>query len=101
VGEFSEAAAEYEAAFKLHQDAALLFNAAQSRRLAGENAKALILYKNFTHLYPSSANMPAVREQIEKLEPVVAAEQKAKTAPPTNTMEPRNEPTAPAPQPGT
>jgi tetratricopeptide (TPR) repeat protein len=90
VGEFSDAAAEYEAAYKLHQDPALLFNAAQSRRLAGENAKALVLYKNFLHLYPTSSNIPAVREQIDKLEPIVAAEQKAKTAPPTNTVEPQN-----------
>ena len=88
VGEFSEAASEYEAAYKLHQDPALLFNAAQARRLGGENAKALVLYKNFLHLYPSSPNIPAVREQIDKLEPIVAAEQKAKTAPPTNTVEP-------------
>ena len=89
VGEFSDAAAEYEAAFKLHQDPALLFNAAQARRLAGENQKALVLYKNFLHLYPSSPNIPVVREQIDKLQEVVAAEAKAKTSPPTNTVEPR------------
>jgi tetratricopeptide (TPR) repeat protein len=99
VGEFSDAASEYESAYKLHQDPALLFNAAQSRRLAGENAKALVLYKNFLHLYPASSNIPAVREQIDKLEPIVAAEQKAKTAPPTNTVEPKNEPPAPTPTP--
>lgn len=89
VGEFSDAAAEYEAAFKLHQDPALLFNAAQARRLAGENQKALVLYKNFLHLYPSSPNIPVVREQIDKLQEVVAAEAKAKSSPPTNTVEPR------------
>src|SRR4051812_22706053 len=94
VGEFAEAAAEYEAAFKLHQDPALLFNAAQSRRLAGDNQKALVLYKNFLHLYPSSPQLPAVKEQIDKLQEVVAAEQKAKTSPPTTTVEPKNEPPA-------
>jgi len=98
VGEFSDAATEYEAAFKLHQDPALLFNAAQSRRLAGENQKALVLYKNFSHLYPNSPQLPAVKEQIEKLNEVVAAEQKAKTSPPTTTIEPKNE-SAPAPTP--
>jgi len=88
VGEFSEAATEYESAFKLHQDPALLFNAAQSRRLAGENQKALVLYKNFLHLYPSSPNVPAVQEQIDKLQEAIAAETKAKTSPPTTTVEP-------------
>ena len=97
VGEFSDAAAEYEAAFKLHQDPALLFNAAQSRRLAGENQKALVLYKNFLHLYPSSPNIPAVREQIDKLQEAIAAENKAKTAPPTGTVEPRTETPATTP----
>ena len=91
VGEFSDAASEYEAAFKLHQDPALLFNAAQARRLAGENQKALVLYKNFLHLYPSSPNIPVVREQIDKLQEVVAAESTAKTSPPTTTVEPKTE----------
>ena len=94
VGEFADAAAEYEAAFKLHQDPALLFNAAQSRRLAGENQKALVLYKNFLHLYPSSPNVPAVREQIDKLQEAIAAENKAKTSPPTTTVEPGTSGTA-------
>jgi tetratricopeptide (TPR) repeat protein len=101
VGEFSDAAAEYEAAFKLHQDPALLFNAAQSRRLAGENQKALVLYKNFLHLYPSSPNIPAVREQIDKLQDAIAAENKAKTAPPTTTVEPTTPPATTAQQPAT
>ena len=97
VGEFADAAAEYEAAYKLHQDPALLFNAAQSRRLAGENQKALVLYKNFLHLYPSSPNVPAVREQIDKLQEAIAAENKAKTSPPTTTVEPKNEPSTTPP----
>lgn len=97
VGEFADAAAEYEAAYKLHQDPALLFNAAQSRRLAGENQKALVLYKNFLHLYPSSPNVPAVREQIDKLQEAIAAENQAKTSPPTTTVEPKSEPSAPPP----
>ncbi|HWE30823.1 MAG TPA: hypothetical protein VHB97_22605 [Polyangia bacterium] len=95
VGEFADAAAEYEAAYKLHQDPALLFNAAQSRRLAGENQKALVLYKNFLHLYPSSPNVPAVREQIDKLQEAIAAENKAKTSPPTTTVEPTPSTTTP------
>jgi tetratricopeptide (TPR) repeat protein len=102
VGEFAKAASEYEEAFKLHQDPALLFDAAQSRRLAGENQKALVLYKNFLQLYPSSKQGPAVREQISKLQEAIAAEEKAKTSPPTSTVEPKTvgEPpreTAPAP----
>src|SRR4051812_45291270 len=78
VGEFADAATEYEAAFKLHQDPALLFNAAQSRRLAGENQKALVLYRNFSHLYPNSPQLPAVKEEVVELQEEVAAEEEAK-----------------------
>src|SRR5690348_7207372 len=67
VGEFADAANEYEAAFKLKQDAALLFNAAQSRRLASQNEKALVLYKNYLQLYPKAKNTADVKEQITKL----------------------------------
>jgi tetratricopeptide (TPR) repeat protein len=100
VGEFAQAAAEYEASFKLHQDPALLFNAAQSRRLAGDNQKALVLYKNYLQLYPSNKNVPAVRDQISKLQDAIAADDKAKNSPPTNTVEPHGvvgEPTPPPP----
>src|SRR5687768_6528537 len=61
LGEFGRAAEEYEAAFKIKADAALLYNAAQSHRLAGNHAKALILYKNYLNLYPKSPNGASVR----------------------------------------
>ena len=88
VGEFSSAADEYQAAYLLKQDPALLFNAAQARRLAGDSEKALILYKNYAQLYPKARNMPEVRDQIVRCEEAIAAAAKAKTAPPTNTVEP-------------
>src|SRR5262245_38094220 len=47
VGEFAEAAEEYQAAYKLKQDPALLYNAAQAYRLAGNRDKAIILYTNY------------------------------------------------------
>jgi tetratricopeptide (TPR) repeat protein len=79
VGEFSKAADEYQEAYKLKPDPALLFNAAQARRLAGENAVE-------------------VRDQIAKLQEAVTAAEKAKTAPPTGTVKPEGEPaTAPSP----
>jgi tetratricopeptide (TPR) repeat protein len=87
VGEFSEAAEKYMEAYKIKQDAALLYNAAQSFRLAGNNAKALVLYKNFLQFYPKAPNVEEVRGQILKLNEAIAAAEKAKTAPPTSTAE--------------
>jgi outer membrane protein assembly factor BamD (BamD/ComL family) len=54
VGEYHDAAVEYEEAYKAKQDPALLYNAAQSHRLANDNQKALLLYKNIVKLYPTS-----------------------------------------------
>jgi tetratricopeptide (TPR) repeat protein len=67
VGEYHDAAIEYEEAFKLKQDPAILFNAAQSFRLAGENQKALLLYNNIVKLYPGSQYAKDSKERIQKL----------------------------------
>jgi tetratricopeptide (TPR) repeat protein len=67
VGEYHDAAVEYEEAFKLKQDPAILFNAAQSFRLAGDNQQALLLYNNIIKLYPSTQYAKDSRERIEKL----------------------------------
>lgn len=88
VGEFAEAAEEYQIAYKLKPDPALLYNAAQSYRLAGNNDKALILYKNYLQFFPNESNADDVRQQIAKLKEAIAATEKAKTSPPTNTVEP-------------
>jgi hypothetical protein len=89
VGEFAQAAEEYQEAFKLKRDPALLYNAAQAHRLAGNHEKALILYRNYLQLYPNEKNLGEVRSQIAKLKEAVAASDKAKTAPPMSTVEPR------------
>ena len=75
VGEYKEAAAEYEAAYKAKQDPALLYNAAQSHRLANDNQKALLLYKNIVKLYPTSKYAAESKDRIEKLEQAIATTQ--------------------------
>lgn len=97
VGEFAEAAVEYQAAFKAKPDPALLYDAAQAYRLANNPDKALILYRNYVQLYPNEPNIGEVRTQIEKLKDAVAAAEKAKTAPPTGTNEPTHINSEPSP----
>jgi hypothetical protein len=75
VGEYKEAAAEYEAAYKAKQDPALLYNAAQSHRLANDNQKALLLYRNIVKLYPTSKYAAESKDRIEKLEAAIATTQ--------------------------
>jgi hypothetical protein len=75
VGEYKEAATEYESAYKAKQDPALLYNAAQSHRLAGDNQKALLLYKNIVKLHPTSKYAIESKDRIEKLEQAIATTQ--------------------------
>jgi tetratricopeptide (TPR) repeat protein len=97
VGEFAQAGEEYQTAYKLKPDPALLFNAAQSYRLASNNEKALILYKNFLNLYPNSPNVDDVRTQIVKLDEAIKAAEKAKASQPAGVVEPA--PVTPQPAP--
>jgi tetratricopeptide (TPR) repeat protein len=107
IGEYREAAIEYEEAFKLKQDPAILFNAAQSFRLAGDNQKALLLYNNIIKLYPGTQFAKDSRDRIEKLAsaPAATPPPAAATAPPAVTAPPPVTPIAPpvaaaAPPPG-
>jgi tetratricopeptide (TPR) repeat protein len=51
LGEYKGAAEDFEHAFKLHPDPALLYNAAQAHRLGGNKDRALKLYENYLHVY--------------------------------------------------
>jgi len=97
VGEYHEAAVEYEEAFKLKQDPAILFNAAQSFRLAGDNQKALLLYNNIIKLYPSTQYAKDSKERIEKLSQATTAPPAAAPAPVTPIPPPAPVVVAPPP----
>ena len=75
VGEYHDAAMEYEEAYKAKQDPALLYNAAQSHRLANDNQKALLLYKNIVKLYPTSKYAVESKDRIDKLSAAIATTQ--------------------------
>lgn len=96
VGEFAEAAVEYQAAYKAKPDPALLYDAAQAYRLSNNPEKALILYRNYLQLYPGEPNAAEVRAQIDKVREAISAAEKAKSSPPTGTNEPRHLAGAPA-----
>src|SRR5262245_53593139 len=48
---YATAAENFEKAFELRSDPALLYNAAQAHRLAGNKERALILYRNYLRIY--------------------------------------------------
>src|SRR5262245_50804586 len=69
---FAEAAEEYEQAFTLEPDPALLYNAAQAHRLAGNKTRALTLYQNYLRIFGDKVpNKAEVTAHIAKLKAAI------------------------------
>lgn len=95
LGHFDEAALHYEAAYKLVHDPNMLFNIAQSYRLAGKLEQALVVFRGFLRESPADApNRPLAERFVEDLRRKIE-ENKAAAKAPTEAR-PISEPT-PAP----
>ncbi len=77
LGRYADAAVEYEAAFRMRPDPALLYNCAQSYRLAGNKPRAVELYRNYVRLYGDAPNAEDARSHLNNLELEVSAERAA------------------------
>jgi tetratricopeptide (TPR) repeat protein len=93
LGRYAEAAELFEKAFELKQDPAILYNAAQAHRLAGDKKKALVLYQSYLRLFGEQQNSTDVERRIADLKAAIEAEQAAKTNPPTGLLNDKPEPT--------
>jgi hypothetical protein len=88
LGRYDEAATQYEAAYRLVQAPALLYNIAQAHRLAGKLDQALAAYKGFLRTAPDEATERAsVEERVAELTRTLnnqrkAAEAAARSSPP-------------------
>jgi tetratricopeptide (TPR) repeat protein len=90
LGHYAEAAEKYEGAFALRPDPALLYNAAQAYRVAGNKPRALELYRNYLRLYADRSNAADARNHVAALEKAIEDEK----TPPAAAAPP---PPAPAP----
>jgi hypothetical protein len=84
---YAAAAESFEKAFELRPDPALLYNAAQSHRLAGNKERALVLYKNYLRLYAKRDKRAEIESRIDELERAIAHDKAIEGKPP-NTTEP-------------
>ncbi len=82
LGHFKEAADAYEAAFALKPTPALLYNAAQAHRMAGNKARALDLYQSYLRLYPEGRNGAESEQHVANLTKALEDERRVATAPP-------------------
>ena len=67
---FVEAADNYEKAFALKPDPAVLYNAAQAHRLAGNKQRALDLYQSYLRMYGTDKRAE-VEKHVENLKQAI------------------------------
>jgi tetratricopeptide (TPR) repeat protein len=77
---YAQAAEFFEKAFELKSDPALLFNAAQSHRLAGNKERALMLYQNYLRVYGRDERRASIDSRIEELKRAIEHDRAAGTA---------------------
>lgn len=78
---YREAVKEYEAAYQIKDDPALLFNIAQAYRLDGDNEDALRVYKSYLNRVPDAPNRADVERHMDEAR--LAIERNRQAAPPT------------------
>jgi tetratricopeptide (TPR) repeat protein len=93
LSQFDEAAREYETAYRLMLDPALLYNIGQSYRLGGHPDKALAAYKAYLRTAP--ANAPERTKAERRIAELQAAGGDAKVATPAPVRPPAVEPRPP------
>lgn len=94
LGQFHDAALTYQRVYEIHHDPVLLYNTAQSYRLANEPEKALLFYKSFLSSKPDASNRDEVEGRITELDGIIAEQKRA-------TVRPPNDVTAAPPLPAT
>jgi tetratricopeptide (TPR) repeat protein len=101
LGQYLEAARDYEAAYLETLDANLLFNVAQAYRLAGETDKAITAYRSYLRSNPPSDQRALAESKLRGLEEKRAAAPVAPAIPaaPAAAPTPAVAPAAPSPAP--
>jgi len=95
LGHFAEAAREYEAAYQITLDPAMLFNTAQAHRLAGDDQKAILAYKGYLRAAPAGPQRKIAQQNLEELTKLGST--RAPPTPSSSSPSTALSPTVPAP----
>ncbi len=68
LGHYSEAVKDYEAAYRLKDDPALLYNIGQAYRGMGDALNAIRAYRSFLRRVPDTENRHEVETRISELQ---------------------------------
>jgi tetratricopeptide (TPR) repeat protein len=85
LGRYADAIKEFEAAYEIKNDPALLYNLAQSNRLAGNSEQALHFYRTYLRYVPKAANRAEIEDRIKQLDQLVTQKNASQTTPPNAT----------------
>ena len=83
LGAYDEAISEYAIAYRLKDDAAILFNLGQANRLAGHSNEALRLYRMYLLKVPNSPARAEVESRIAETQRQIDAQKSTREAAPT------------------
>jgi hypothetical protein len=86
LGHYPAAAENFEKSFELKPDSALLYNAAQAHRLAGDKERAVALYQNYLRMYPKAVKRSEVEARVQELKKAIERDRQLATSPPITTM---------------
>lgn len=78
---FAAAAESYEKAFALKPDPAVLYNAAQAHRLAGNKERALDLYQSYLRMY-GTEKRAEIEKHVSNLKEAIEKDRAVATSPP-------------------
>jgi tetratricopeptide (TPR) repeat protein len=99
LGQYIEAARDYEAAYLQTLDPNLLFNVAQAYRLGGDGEKAITAYRSFLRSGPRGEQRALAEAKLRELEEKRAAAPAAPIVPTAPVAAPAPAVTPPAPTP--
>jgi tetratricopeptide (TPR) repeat protein len=97
LGRWTDAIKEFEAAYEIKNDPALLYNLAQSYRQAGNSEQALHFYRTYLRRVPKAPNRAEIEGRISQLEQLIAQKSSTQTTPPNVTLPPGRDATTPPP----
>ncbi|HLK92180.1 MAG TPA: hypothetical protein VKZ18_19965 [Polyangia bacterium] len=99
LGHWADALSDFEKAYELSGDAALLFNLAETHRQLGHSADALRLYNSYLRELPTGSDHDAAVSAVKDLSAATGAKPAAPAAPRPTTPPPAPAATAPKPAP--
>ncbi|HXI57841.1 MAG TPA: tetratricopeptide repeat protein, partial [Polyangia bacterium] len=77
VGKYQEAIEEYQKAYEIGGDAAMIYNIAQAYRLSDQLSEAIRFYRRYLQRSPNAPNREIVERRIAELERVVDERKKS------------------------